>query len=223
MSETPLTAAALIGELRTHAEEAQREKIARRMTNPAIEVIGVRMGTLFACARGYAAMELDEVSRLLDSDLYEARMAAVCILDFKARRRGIDDAGRRALHDLYLARHDRIDTWDFVDRAAPRVIGWYLLDKPRDELFELAGSEDRWRRRTAITAAFWLIRAGDLDDPLRLCERLADDPERFVQTSLGTALREIGRVDPARLQAFLDVHGERISPAARRVARSAFA
>lgn len=221
MSDTPRTAEALIAELRTHADEAERAKIARRMTNPATEPVGVRMGTLFALARDHAAMELDEVSRLLDSDLYEARMAAVSILDFKARRRSLDDAGRRALHDLYLARHDRIDTWDFVDRAAPRVIGWYLLDKPRDELFELARSDDRWRRRTAITAAFWLIRAGDLDDPLRLCEQLADDPERFVQTSLGTALREIGRVDPARLQAFLDAHGERISATARRVAKTA--
>ena len=101
----------------------------------------------------------------------------------------------QALYDLWMRRLDRIDTWDYIDRSAPRVVGWYLLDKPRDVLFELARSEDRWHRRAAITAAFWIIRSGDLDDPLALCEILAADPEHLVQTNVGVALREIGRVD----------------------------
>lgn len=210
----------LVAELRTHASEGEREKILKRMTDPKTEVVGVRMGTLFAIARANAGLPLAEVGRLLDSPLYEARMAAVSILDFRTRRRGVTEAQRRELHDLYLARHDRIDTWDLVDRAAPRVIGWYLLDKPHTELFELARSPDRWRRRTAITAAFWLIRAGDLDDPLALCELLVGDPEHFVQTSLGTALREIGRVDEARLRAFLAAHEGELTSATRRIATS---
>ena len=143
-------------------------------------------------------MPLPEVDRLLDSDVYEMRVVAVSILDFKARVRGLGDAERRALYDLWMRRLDRIDTWDYIDRSAPRVVGWYLLDKPRDVLFELARSDDWWHRRAAITAAFWIIRARDLDDPLALCELLAADPEHLVQTNVGVALREIGRVDPAQ-------------------------
>ena len=116
---------------------------------------------------------------------------------------------------------DRIDTWDFIDRAAPRVLGGYLLDRPRDVLFDLARSDDWLWRRTAITAAFWIIRAGDLDDPLALCELLAADPEHLVQTNVGVALREIGRVDRGRLEEFLDRRGEDLSAHARRTARTA--
>ena len=148
------------------------------------------------------------------------RVVAVSILDFKARVRGLTDADRKALYDLWMRRLDRIDTWDCIDRSAPRVVGWYLLDKPRDVLFELARSDDWWRRRAAITAAFWIIRAHDLDDPLALCEILAADPEHFVQTNVGVALREIGRIDPARLEEFLSRRGADLSAHARRTARS---
>ena len=118
-----------------------------------------------------------------------------------------------------MRRLDRIDTWDYIDRSAPRVVGWYLLDKPRDVLFDLARSRDWWHRRAAITAAFWIIRSGDLDDPLALCEILAADPEHLVQTNVGVALREIGRVDRARLEEFLARRGDELS--AQRATRGA--
>ncbi|WP_205791684.1 DNA alkylation repair protein [Microbacterium sulfonylureivorans] len=216
----PLTAASVRAALEAEASDEQRVKILGRMTDDATEVIGVRMGTVFDIAKVNERMPLPEVDLLLDSDVYELRMVAVSILDFQARAKGVD---RRALYELWMRRLDRIDTWDYIDRSAPRVVGWYLLDKPRDVLFELARSDDRWHRRTAITAAFWIIRAGDLDDPLALCEILADDPEHLVQTNVGVALREIGRVDAARLRAFLDRRGDDLSAHARRTARSALA
>lgn len=190
------------------------------MTDAGTEVIGVRMGAVFDIAKANARMPLSEVDRLLDSDAYEMRMVAVSILDFQARTKGVD---RRALYELWMRRLDRIDTWDYIDRAAPRVVGWYLLDKPRDVLFDLARSADRWHRRTAITAAFWIIRSRDLEDPLALCEILAADPEHLVQTNVGVALREIGRVDRGRLEEFLARRGDDLSAHARRTARAALA
>lgn len=204
--------------LEAAASADERAKIRRRMTDEATEVIGVRMGTVFEIAKAHRRMPLAEVDRLLDSDAYEPRMVAVAILDFQARARGVD---RAALYELWMRRLDRIDTWDYIDRSAPRVVGGYLLDKPRDVLFELARSGNRWHRRTAITAAFAIIRAGDLDDPLALCEILAADPEHLVQASVGVALREIGRVDAARLEEFLGRRGADLSAHARRTARTA--
>lgn len=218
MSES--TAAELAEALASLASAAEEDKIRKRMTDPATEVRGVRMGALFDLAKAHTVMPLDEVDLLLQSDCYEERMAGVSILDFKARRRGITPEERRALYDLWMRRLDYIDTWDFIDRSAPRVVGGYLLDHPRDVLFELARSENLWHRRAAITAAFWIIRSGDLDDPVALCELLAADPERFVQTSVGVALREIGRVDQERLEAFLDRRGAELSAEARRTART---
>jgi 3-methyladenine DNA glycosylase AlkD len=215
-----LTAEGVLPALEAAASPEERAKIRARMPDGGAQVIGVRMGTVFDIAKANTRMPLSEVDRLFDSDVYEVRVVAVSILDFKARARGLSDDGRRELYDLWMRRLDRIDTWDLIDRSAPRVVGWYLLDKPRDVLFDLAGSPDWWRRRAAITAAFWIIRSGDLDDPLALCEILAADPEHFVQTNVGVALREIGRVDPARLKEFLARRGGELSRHARRTARS---
>ena len=207
--------------LEAAASVDERAKIQRRMTDDATSVIGVRMGTLFDIAKANTRMPLPEVAALLDTDVYELKMVAVSILDFKARLRGLGDAERRALYELWMSRVDRIDTWDYIDRSAPRVVGWYLLDKPRDVLFELARSERWWHRRAAITAAFWIIRARDLGDPLALCDLLAADPEHLVQTNVGVALREIGRVDRSALEEFLERRGDDLSAHARRTARTA--
>jgi len=198
-----LTAGAFIADVRSHHSDAERAKTGTRVS-PGTDVIGIRMGTLFDIAKRYTGMPLAGIDRLLDSPIYEARLGALCIMDFQARRPGITDAERKALFDLYLRRHDRIDTWDMVDRSAPRVIGWYLLDKDRGVLFDLARSATIWERRTAITASFWFIRNGDIDDALRLAEILLHDDEHFIHTSVGVALREVGQVDRDRLVAFLD-------------------
>ncbi|WP_165068303.1 DNA alkylation repair protein [Marisediminicola senii] len=222
-----LTAASVRAALVAAARETERAKIATRMTDDVTTVIGVRMATVFDIAKAHTAMTLDEVDRLLDSDAYEERMVAVSVLDFKARQRRTTPSERQALYNLWMRRLDRLDTWDYLDRSAPRVVGAFLLERPRDVLFDLARSPNRWHRRASIVAAFWIIREGDIDDPhtldhpLALCAMLAADAERFVQTAVGTALREIGRRDAARLETFLAQHGDTLIAEARRTARSA--
>ncbi len=204
-----LTAASFIETVEGFRSDDEREKIRKHFRGTG-EIIGVRMKHTFDTAKAFADMPLDEIERLLDSRYYEARMGAVSILDFKARRKRTTEAERREMFELYLRRHDRIDDWGFVDRSAPRVVGMYLLDKPRDPLFALARSEDRWERRTAITAAFWFIREGDVDDALRIAEMLLGDDEELIHTSVGTGLREVGKVDRDRLVGFLRKHGDAV-------------
>ncbi|MGC5171504.1 DNA alkylation repair protein [Micromonospora sp. DT81.3] len=215
------SAAEVIGQLEAEASADEKTKIQKRITRPDTRVIGVRMATVFAIAKAHSRLDPAEIDRLLDSELYEARLAAVSIMDFRVRERGVTDEQRRELHDLWMRRIDRIDSWDLIDRSAPRVVGLWLIDKPRDELFELAHSSTWWHRRAAITATFLIIRSGDTDDALALCELLAADPERFVQTNVGVALREIGRIDRSRLEEFLARRGADLSAEARRTARSA--
>jgi 3-methyladenine DNA glycosylase AlkD len=203
-----LSAESFIGELRGLQSDAERDKIRRyfRVDDAGNQVIGVRMKHTFDLAKAYAGMPLREVSALLDSPYYEARMGAVSILDFKARGKRTTDQQRQELFALYLARHDRINSWDFVDRAAPRVVGWYLLDRPRDVLYDLARSPDVWRRRTAIVATWFLIRHGDLDDTYAIAQILLHDPEDLINKAVGTSLRYAGDVDTPRLTRFLDEH-----------------
>jgi len=45
-----------------------------------------------------------------------------------------------------------------------------------------------------------------------------DDRERFIQKAVAWWLRDLSRRDPERVRAFLDTHGDRLKPFARREA-----
>lgn len=211
----PTSPESIVGRLRALASPLERDKIAKRV--PVEQVIGVRMGTVFDLARSVMGLPLDDVRSLLRSEWYEARLVGVCILDYRARARGVTDDERCELFETYLAEHAGIDSWDLVDRAAPHVVGAYLVDRDHGPLSALARSPRPMERRTAITAAFVLIRARQTDTPLALLDILLDDPEHFVQTSVGVALRELRRASPDAAQAFLDTHDTRIAPTSRRL------
>jgi len=167
---------------------------------------GVAMGQIFGLARECPDMSPAEIERLLDSPVHAVRVGAVSIMDFQARDRKRPAERKRELYELYLRRHDRIDTWDLVDRSAIWVVGEYLVDKPRDVLDRLARSDSPMERRTAILATFAFIRRGELDDAYRIAELLVDDPEDTVHKAVGWMLREAGKRDPARQAAFLERH-----------------
>jgi 3-methyladenine DNA glycosylase AlkD len=188
----------------------------------------VGMGHVFALAKACMDMSLHEIETLLEQDDHLAKVGAVSVMDFQARRRKTSPERRQGLFDLYLRRHDRIDTWDLVDRSAIWVVGEYLRDKPRDVLYGLARSERPMERRTAILSTFAFIRHGELDDSYRIAEMLIGDDEDLVHKAVGWMLREAGKRDEARLLAFLDQHAasmprvmvryaiEKLDPALRR-------
>jgi 3-methyladenine DNA glycosylase AlkD len=166
--------------------------------------IGARMGDVFALAKTCTDMPLSEVEVLLESPVHEARVGAVSIMDFQARRKRTSAERRQELFELYLRRHDRINTWDLVDRSAPYVVGGYLFDKPRTPLYELARSEVMCERRTAIVATYYFIRQDDTADTFTIAEMLVDDEEDLIQKAVGGWVREAGKRDPQALLDFLD-------------------
>ena len=137
-------------------------------------------------------------------------MAAVSIMDFQSRQKNLDPAHSKALFDLYLRRHDRLNNWDFVDRAAPHVIGEYLVDKDRSILDRLAQSENPHERRTALVATHAFIKRGEVTDAFRIAEILAEDPDDYVQKAIGSWVREAGKRDEAALVSFLTTNGARL-------------
>jgi 3-methyladenine DNA glycosylase AlkD len=164
------------------------------------------MGRIFALAKECIDMEPAEIERLLEQPDHAARVGAVSVMDWQARRRSTTDDRRRELFELYIRRHDRIDTWDLVDRSAIWVVGEYLVERRRDVLDELAGSAEPMRRRTAILSTVAFIRRDDLDDTYRIATLLAHDEDELVQKAVGWMLREAGKRDEARLLAYLDSH-----------------
>lgn len=170
--------------------------------------IGVRMGHVFNLAKEMIALPPAEIERLMESDIHEARAAAMSIMAKQYAAKKTTPERRQQLFDLYVRRHDRINNWDLVDLAAYHVIGPHLVDRPRDILYRLARSDSMWERRTAILATFAFIRRGEFADTFAIAEQLMDDPEDLIHKATGWMLRSIP--DRAALSAFLDQHAARM-------------
>ncbi len=200
----PATAAAVLARLREHASPEGAVGTRKRVPEP-VPVLGVRMGTLFTIAKQARDLPPAEVDALVAEDCYEARLAAFCVLDFQARR----TPGDPDLLTAYLRHHDRVTSWDMVDRAAPWVVGAALSGGPYDVLHSLARSPDPLRRRTAITAPLWFVRRGtdaDLAEGFAVASRLPADPEPVVTNAVGIYLAHAGERDPDALDGFLSAH-----------------
>jgi len=120
-----LTAKKFLKRLQGHGSRAEAENTLRYFKagegeyGAGDKFIGVRMGTVFALAKEFIEMPLDEVEKLLDSPIHEARASAVSIMAQRSKRRKTSDAERKQLVDLYLRRHDRINngTWSIWARS----------------------------------------------------------------------------------------------------------
>lgn len=207
-----LTAAAFIEKLSAYQSNAELEKIARYFKTEqgdygaGDEFIGVRMGQVFEVAKAFVAMPVQEIEKLLESPVHEHRAGAVSIMDFRARDKKTGEDVKKGLFELYLNRHDRINNWDLVDRAACFVVGSYLFDKPRDILYQLAVSENMWQRRSAMVSTSYFIRKGDLTDTFGIAEILLKDREDLIHKAVGGWIRQAGTKNKTQLIAFLEKH-----------------
>jgi len=161
--------------------------------------IGVRMGDVFNLAKESLEMPLDEIEKLLESPIHEARAGALSIMSQIARRKKTPEARRKELFDLYLRRHDRVNNWDLVDLGALYVVGIHLLDKPRAILYKLARSKNMWERRTAIVSTGQFIRKGEIEDTFKIAEMLLKDDQDLIHKGTGWMLRAAGQVDRRQL------------------------
>lgn len=198
------TAENFTAELLALRSDAEREKYQRYFPG-ATDFAGVRMGQVFALAKTHVLMLPDQIERLLESDIHEVRAGAMSIMAKQYAHKKSTPERRQELYDLYLRRHDRINEWDLVDLAAWHVVGPHLVDRPRDPIYTLAASPNRWERRTAVLATFSFMARGQLEDSYALAERLIGDPEDTIHKALGWMLRVAGK-DRPRLTAFLERH-----------------
>lgn len=214
-----------IAELRARGDEAKAAEMAA-YHKAARVYLGVAVPVIDELARGWRAdLDLDariELARQLWlSDIHEGRIAAAKLL-VQARIRP-DDAVWR----LIAGWVPEFDAWaiaDHVMKAAERR----LVAAP-ERLDEVEGWLDHpnfWVRRAALVGTLpWTHirnpKAADLAQRARILgwlERLADDREWFIQKAIGWWLRDLSRHDPQAVQDWLDAHGARLKPFARREA-----
>jgi 3-methyladenine DNA glycosylase AlkD len=182
--------------------------------------LGLTVPQTRVIAKDCRGLSFDDLAVLLASKFHEERLLALIVLTQQFER--ADEAGQKAIYDFYLEQRAGINNWDLVDTSAPRIVGGYLLDRPRAMLHKLAKSKNLWDRRIAIVATWWLIRAGDFDDCLKLCETLINDKHDLIHKACGWMLREVGKKDVATLKRFLTIYKDKLPRTALRYAIERF-
>ncbi|OGL31300.1 DNA alkylation repair protein [Candidatus Saccharibacteria bacterium RIFCSPHIGHO2_12_FULL_41_12] len=165
--------------------------------------IGARVPDTRKVCKVFKDLSLGEIQKLLDSPIHEHRLAAVILLVNQFNK------NKQKIFDLYLNNvyRNRVNNWDIVDSSAHQIVGGYLIDKPRDLLFDLASSDNLWQRRVAVLATFHFIKNGHAVTSIELAEKLLKDNHDLIHKAVGWMLREVGgRVDEAILIDFLDKH-----------------
>ncbi len=170
--------------------------------------IGIRVPVIRAQVKALSPLPLDTITELIRSEFHEIRLFATLALVDNFNR--AHETGREKIYHLYLANHAFINNWDIVDCSAHKIVGPYLLNRPREALYKLAGNGTLWQRRIAVISCFTFIRHDDFDDILWLSEQLLTDPEDLIHKAVGWMLREVGKRDRARLEAFLNQHNKQM-------------
>lgn len=148
---------------------------------------------------------LDEVTPLIQHEYHEIRLAGQLLLATRFKR-AKKESDRAALYQYYLSHKDYVNNWDLVDSSAHVICGGYLLDKPKDPLFDLVISNNLWHRRIAVISCFAFIKQGQFDTVLTFCEQLLSDKEDLIHKACGWMLREVGKQNHEVLITFLDQH-----------------
>ncbi len=152
----------------------------------------------------------DDVLTLLHSDWHEERLCALLIMVRRFVKAKHDEAAQQRLVKLYLANTAHINNWDLVDTSAPQLLGVWLLTHDRAILDKFARSKYLWERRIAVITTQAFIRAGQLEDTLRLVRGLLHDRHDLMHKACGWMLREAGKKDVAVLMDFLNEHQTRM-------------
>lgn len=161
---------------------------------------------IFSLSKEYQKIPVFEVVKLLKDENDNHRLGAVSILDWKARNEKTSKEEKKEIYSAYIDNHEWIDNWGLVDRAAPYVVGGYLHDKDKKDLYALATSRNPMERRTAIVSTYYSIRKNEIEDTFKIAEILVYDKDIFVQKAVGSWIREAGKRDEKKLRDFLDRH-----------------
>ena len=216
---TPLEELQALADPAKAAEMAAYHKVARPYLGvpvPAIEDL---------TDRWRAELSLDDrlalAADLWRTNVHEARVAAAKLLT-QARIRPDD-----AAWGLIQSWVPDFDAWAIADHASIAGQKRLVADPSRiDTVERWVTAPHMWTRRAALVMTLpWtkqnFPKPAELavrDRVLGWCATLADDPDWFIQKAVAWWVRDLSKHDVARARAFLDQHGPRLKPFARKEA-----
>ena len=166
--------------------------------------IGIKIPPLRKLAGEFKDVRLKTVKALLRSKIHEERALALMILVRQFAR--ADMKLREQIYDCYLAQTRYINNWDLVDGSAPYIVGPFLWNRDRSQLYILAKSNSLWERRIAILSTLHFIRQNDFADALKISGLMLSDRHVLIHKAVGWMLREIGKRDVKVEKTFLKSH-----------------
>lgn len=165
--------------------------------------LGLAVEETRSVAQKYSTLSLDYIRGLLASKIHEERFVAIVILSRQFKKADLE--GKKKIYDFYFENIAGINNWDLVDGSAPTIVGGYLFKtgEPRKILYDLAKSNDLWKKRIGMMACFYFIREKDFTDALKIAEILGQDKHDLMHKAVGWMLREIGNRDVRVEETFL--------------------
>ena len=163
--------------------------------------IGVVVPNIRKIAKKYSSLYFEDIKELLYSKIHEERLCALLILVDQFEKGNEED--KKKIFNLYIKNVRQANNWDLVDLSAPKIVGSYLLNKPKDILYKFAESRNLWERRVSIISTFAFIKVGDFKDALKISKILLKDKHDLIQKAVGWMLREAGKRDFSILEDFL--------------------
>lgn len=152
----------------------------------------------------YKELTLSDIKKLLKSKIHEERLLALQILRLQFEKGSVKD--KELIVKYYLQNTRYVNNWDLVDSSAHQILGVYLLDKKPDILYKLARSENIWERRIAIVSTYQYITTSKFEHTFKISKILLSDEHNLIHKAVGWMLREAGKKDQKKLEAFLKKH-----------------
>jgi 3-methyladenine DNA glycosylase AlkD len=165
--------------------------------------IGVTVPDCRKIAHKYADLDFEDLYKLLRSEIHEERLVALLIMVHSFQQ---EELLQRRVYEFYMKNIKFVNNWDLVDLSADKILGGYLIDKPKDVLYKMARSNKLWEKRIAIVSTFYFIKNNKFDDTLAIAEILLPDENDLIQKAVGWMLREVGKRNKKLEVDFLNKH-----------------
>ncbi len=171
--------------------------------------LGIKTPEIRKLAKENIELKIIDVKKLIYSKFHEERLLGLIIIVNKYSKTK-NEKVKEQLYQVYIKSFKYINNWDLVDVTCPHIIGKHLIDKDRKILYQWAKSDHLWTKRIAMISNWWFIRKNDLIDVFKMSKILISDEHDLIQKAVGWMLREAGKKDIQKLEAYLKKHSNKM-------------
>jgi len=166
--------------------------------------LGIIVPNTRKVAKKFTDLSLSEIKKVLYSRVHEERLCALLILVEKFVTANLDE--QKKIFEFYIKNAKQANNWDLVDLSAPKIVGAYLLDRPKEVLYKFAVSKNLWEKRISILSTYTFIKQRQYKDTFKISEILMKDKHDLIHKAVGWMLREVGKKSLKDEEVFLKKH-----------------